>query len=99
MEATHASYKLTFKHPYVVIHGQDLHQIRSCYIIVGNHMYQVKSCTDAVNICYQITKTLFNNYSLINNHVWQFIEREVYGNSETKVCSATLKVIEGLNDI
>lgn len=96
LDQLHETYQLKLKHPFVVIYGQQLTEITCAYIIVGEHIYQVQSSTGTVNICYQLTKVLFKDFSLINNHVWKFIEREVFQFSDVKIIGNVCKVIEEL---
>lgn len=91
LETLHSEHKLILQ-PYVVINGPTLNSIHSSYVILGDLTYQVPTATLAVDICFQCMKVFHMKFSHVSSHVWQFLERQVYG-FEVKnlyTCVATL---------
>lgn len=73
----HNNHLLTVQ-PYVVIIGPTLANISSAFAVLGSNRYQITSAPLAVDICFQCMKVFHKDYSVITNHIWQFIEHKIY---------------------
>lgn len=85
--------------PYVVLCGQKLNNISSVYAIVGSHTYQVNSITDAIDICFCSVKVFQKPFSRVSSHVWQFLERYVYGFAVPNLSASVSQVIDKLRQL
>ena len=94
----HIDHKLNLQ-PYIVISGASLDTITSAYVIVENVMYQVVSPVQAVDICFQFVKVLHKGFSHVSKHVWQFLEREVYGFPVPDLYKGVSELIENLRKV
>lgn len=83
----HVDHLLIVK-PYVIINGPSLDNIISAYVVIDDHMYQIPSPLLAVDICFQCVKLFGDSFSQISSHVWQYLERSVYGFDVPNPCGA-----------
>lgn len=91
----HNSHKIELK-PFVVINGPTLSNISSAYVIFDKYKYKVSTTTSAVNLCFQCMKVLHEKYSSVSNHLWQFLESEVYEMNVENVYSSVISLKENL---
>ena len=92
----HNDHKLVIQ-PYVVICGQSLSEIKTAFVIVEPLRYQVNSVSEAINVCFQVMKIFEEPYSQICNHLWEFIEKKVYGFVVNDAYVGVTWLIEQLN--
>lgn len=94
----HTEHKLVTQ-PYVVIHGANINSITAAYVIIGNHTYQVASPSKAIDLCFQSVKVFQKDFSHICNHVWQFLEREIFQFHVPNILGTVAEVINQLQQI
>lgn len=82
--------------PYVIINGPSLTDIRSSLVVIENHEYQVTFPVAEIDLCFQSMKMFGEKFSPVCNHVWQFIEREIYNFEVKDLYKANANVIEGM---
>ena len=78
LKQIHLDYVFDYQ-PFVVINGSSLKNISDVQVVVGKQIYQVPSLLHGVDACFQIMKVLNEPFSAVCNHVWQFLESQVYG--------------------
>ena len=83
--------------PYVVINGTSIDNIVSAYVIVEDHTYQLATASAAVDVCFQIVKVFKKNISSVSNHVWQFLEKQVYDFQVPNLSRSISMLIDKLN--
>ena len=66
------------------------------YAILDQIKYQVLTPTFAIDICFQCMKVLNIPFSCVCNHVWQFLEKEVYKSDVPSLYSGVTTLIENL---
>lgn len=103
-EAKEVVNKLHHKHciavkPYVIIYGQSLDKITSSFVVLGDHMYQVTTPLIAVDVCFQSVETIGDEFSIVCNHIWQFLEKAVYQFDITSPYSGVSDLINTLRDV
>ncbi|XP_043470179.1 uncharacterized protein LOC122503626 [Leptopilina heterotoma] len=94
----HNDHKIKLQ-PYVIINGPSLNDVKSAFVVLDNYKYQVSSPVVAVDICFQCMKVFGEKYSSVCNHVWQFIEREVYKFEVKDLYTAVASVIENMRKV
>ena len=83
--------------PYVVICGQSLSEIKTAFVIAEPLRYQVSSVSEAISVCFQLMKIFQEPYSKICNHLWEFIEKRIYGFDLKDPHAGVIGLIELLN--
>lgn len=48
------------------------------YVVLEDHLYQVKSISAAIDLCFKCFLTLKKDFACINKHIWCFIKKYVY---------------------
>lgn len=74
----HTDHNLPLR-PYVVINGPSLSEIKSAYVILDDVVYQVTTTLSAMEILFESMKVFGKTYPRLCNHVWQYLEKAVYG--------------------
>lgn len=69
--------------PYAVICGESLNDIKYSFFIVGTIDHQISTHLAAVDLVSKYFKALQKDFSRISNHVWYYIESQVYDFSRT----------------
>lgn len=83
--------------PYIVIIGPTLKDIKSVYVIVGECRFKVDSIVLGVELCFQCIKIFFKGSPVASNHIWEFIEQEVYKRKVEGIYKPVISLIEQLN--
>lgn len=63
---------------YIVINGPSLSEINSACVIIGDIRYQVRTAAEAVDLHFQFLKIFHKKFPLVCNHIFEFLEIEVY---------------------
>lgn len=82
--------------PYVIINGPSLNDVKSAFVILEKHKYQVPILVAAIDLCFQCMKIFGEQYSTVCNHVWQSAERKVYKFEVKDLYLSVPTVIENL---
>ncbi|XP_033220791.1 uncharacterized protein LOC117175232 isoform X2 [Belonocnema kinseyi] len=91
----HVDHNLTVQ-PYIVINGPTLDSITSSYVVIGDIVYQAPTILAAVDICFQSIKVLHDKFSHVSHHIWQFLEREIYGFDVPNIYACVASLIDKL---
>ena len=84
--------------PYIVICGQSLADIKHAFVVAEPIKYQLTTPSDAINICFQLMKIFNQPYSSICNHVWELLEKQIYGFDVKSPFGNVTTLIEKLNE-
>ncbi|KAL7286868.1 hypothetical protein TKK_0019002 [Trichogramma kaykai] len=63
---------------YIIVSGTKISDITTSSVIFNENIYEFDSVLQAVDICFKFNKVLHENFSCISDHVWHFLEKEVY---------------------
>lgn len=94
----HSIHKMKLQ-PFVIINGPSLNDIRFSLVVIENYKYQVTLPVAAVDLCFQSIKILGEKFSPVCNHVWQFIEREVFKFEVKDLYNTVTTVIENMQKL
>lgn len=83
--------------PYAVICGEHLNDIKYSIAVIGKTTYQLTSPFDAVDLVFKFTQAFQKEYSKFSNHIWYFLENQVYKNNNNNLARSVTKMIDQLN--
>lgn len=65
--------------PYVIIESPTIQEIHKAYVVIDCIRYEFDSVRRAIDICFKSFHVMNAKYPLPSSHIWQLIQKCVYG--------------------